>query len=962
MQQHPPARKASAAAAGRVARDRTPRRKADADTPRALDAGTPRFRTGVNTTPRRAAAARRPAVAAAASMASPPVPRRFATAVSALSAVPCVQPELVRALRAVLTRFPHAPVAALRRAGARGRGQEPGGGTADQNALGGGGGGEMAPPPPRPPSGKKRRRVSLDTGGLRAAAAGGDSGGEGGDRLLGSGLRKRGRGSPSTAANGSAVSPKMMVAWLGGKSGSGSESGWPPAFSRDSAAREAVEVVLARARAALVFFGPETAPEQERAGVVDGNRGGGDGGEPALAGGRGGTEKVGGKDGIADGGLHALLQHAAAVTCALRMLAPFADAARLEALGNGVDTAGRRLEFGGKWQDRGASTPRVASDARRSPIPLQANGAREGDMPAGLIGQLVDALASTVRAVARCTADRDDGGGAEEGNAAAALGAPPMLTPGTAVAPRAIAGLWDMIVSCSAELPASLLVHRPPVGANNNEAGGGGGSTAVNLGETLACRVEATVDFAAVKALEYVLTSGWRVDADGAREEPAPTSTPTVLRHGAAFAPFPLKCFLLAAVVGAGSGRSDAAGALHDGTGSSGSRLGDRRPAGLRKIDDCAEGERPKKKKRAHGDPGSRSIGGEADGGDGGDGGDDRGFDAKEAFLAGLRHEGSALLTQCAVAALPAVPLCCTERGECSSSSSNGARSAGRHFTEHAATCAWKTRWLPALLALCEDGDRGGSEAVRLELAEGLLRLGASLDRSARLAGPTSTSTDAAAALAPHQRPRRQRLHAGGGGGGGLLPLGALLDEAPAGPNVFVDMLPLWPRLLKDESVVVRAAAARAMLAAAGAAPLSRLRAAGAAGAAVLRLLTDMLACGDPEVAWVVAGGAGQFVADGAKMLRAMYHYKAIGVGGAGEEMNVEGEEREEGEEEDEEEEEEETCDAQEEEEREVRLREKALSRFIETIGKMLQEHGEKLRLGRWQSLHEFTALLTALG
>lgn len=943
--QHPPARRVSAMAANRAAPDRTPRRKGGADTPRGLDAGSPRFRTGV-ATPRRAVAARRPAAGSAASPAA--VPRRFAASVSALSAVPCVQPELVRALRAVLDRFPQAPVAALRRADPEDRGREAGGGEAGENVLGGGGG-EMAPPPPRPPSGNKKRRVSLDTGGLRAAAAGGDSGGGGGgggDRLLGSGLRKRGRGSPA-AAEGSSVNPRR-TAPLGEKSG----SGWPSAFSRDSAAREAVEAVLARAREALVFFGTAGASVQERASAADLDRGGGGGGggEAALGGAHDGRQRVDGENGTPAGGLQLLLQHTAAVTCALRMLSPFVETARVEALGNGVDAAGRRLEFGGKWQSRAASTPRVTSAGKRSLILRQANSASDGNMP-GLIDQLVDALASAVTTVARCKADRgkDSGQGRKNASPADAPPTPPPVTPGTA-APRVIGGLWEMIVSCAAELPASLLVRRPPGGGNGAGGGGGGGSR----DESQACRAEATVGFAAEKALECILAPGW-VRADGAWEGSA--STGTVLRPGAAFAPFPLRCFLLAAAVPTGWGRGDITGALCA-AGGSGSKLGDQRSAGLRKSDDYEEEEERPKKKRAHGDVRGRGSGGTA--ADDGDGGE-RGFGVEEAFLAGLRHEGSALVTQCAVAALPALSLCCTERGDCSSSSSSsGGGGAAQHFTEHAATCTWKTRWLPALLALCENDDDGGhrgSEAVRLELAAGLLRFGASLDRSARLAG-SSTADGAAATAAALPRKQRpgHRPHPGNGGG---PPLGAPPDEAPVGPNVFVDMLPLWPRLLKDRSVVVRAAAARAVLAAAAAAPLPRLRAAGAAGAAVLRLITDMLACGDPEVAWVVAGGAGQFVADGAKMLRAMYHYKAAGAARGGEEMDAE---EEEDEKEEEEEEEEDTCDAQEEEERDVRSREKALSRFIKTIGRMLQEHGDRLRLGRWQSLHEFTALLTALG
>ena len=86
-------------------------------------------------------------------------------------------------------------------------------------------------------------------------------------------------------------------------------------------------------------------------------------------------------------------------------------------------------------------------------------------------------------------------------------------------------------------------------------------------------------------------------------------------------------------------------------------------------------------------------------------------------------------------------------------------------------------------------------------------------------------------------------------------------------------------------------------------------------------------------------------MADEGKILRAMY-----GSGGGGEEDGKD------------EEEDEDTLGAEEEKEQEAHFREVALSKFIKAVGNMLQEHGDKLRHGRWQSLHDFTALLRALG
>lgn len=914
-QRHARRKSSSKAAAGKGAHH-TPRRKSKADTPRRRDAGTPSFGVGLGT-PRRTVAAHRPVVG---STRRPQVPIRFAAAVSALSAVPCVQPELMRALRAVLNRFPRAPIAVLRRPGPENRvGAKAGEHVREKG--GGGGGGEMAPPPPRPPSGKKRR-VSLETGGLRTSADGksGRRGDSGRYFLLQSGLRKRGRAYPTTPAESAKKAKTAMMAPLAGES----RSGWPPVFSGDSAALEAIEVVLARAKAAINYF----TPAQDEA---DTDRGNADN-ESALAGVQ--TEKgaTAAENGRSLGRLHPLFQHTTAVTCALRMFAPFVDAARRQA-------AGRRLEFKGRWQSRRLSTPCVAWSGKRGPGIQENSSMGDGTWPS-VIDQLVDAFTAAVEAVVRFeTGDIDSCG--ESRDPAAVDPSPPRakVTP-EAADPRLIAGLWDTLVSCAAELPAGLLVRRPSRGGNEGGSGAGAGAGgAGNCGESRSSRVGSTVGSVAEQALRYVLSPGWRDDGEA---QEGLTVTGTFFGPSATPSLFPLRCFLLAAAISKMKLRDDEAG---------GSRQRDRGARGARKSNDKKE--QRSKKKRAHSDlQGSVGRGGGGNGEKDDDGGDEHDFDADKAFLDGLRHDGSALVAQSAMASLPNLLLCCNTKGECLSNSSGGTGSC-KHFTEHAATCNWKTRWIPALLALCENRDHDGSEAVRLELAAGLIRLGASLDSSARRVGLTTKKATAATAAGHQQRSRHQHRS------GGELPLGALFKEVPAGPNVFVDMLPLWPPLLKDESVVVRAAAARAVLAAAAAAPLSRLRAAGAAGAAVLRLLTDMLACGDPEVAWVVAGSAGQFVTDGGKILRAMYHYSTT-VRPAKEGRGSEGTDVEE--EEEEEDEDEDTCDAQEEQEREVRSREQALSKFIDTIGKMLEEHGDRLRLGRWQSLHEFTALLRALG
>lgn len=866
------------------------------------------------------------------------VPKRFASAVSALSSVPCVQPELMRALRAVLGRFPRIPTAVLRRAELANGGQR-GGGLAvsaavqhqekhpemDDSTQGGG----MAPPPPRQPSGKKRR-VSLEPAGLRAAAAGGDSSGDLGEAITASrGFQHEGELRDEEGDS--------RVRGLAGATLVGQER--PTVFSGDSAALEAIDAVLARADSALDFF------EAGGAAWVSTGRGGdGSGGDNTTStGDRSSREDASKEYGSSTGHLHLVLQHTASVTCALRMLAPFVETARLTPP-PGDDEAGRRLEFGGSCYKRGSATrmPRAGG------LSTHVKEISEGEGCPSLIGRLVGGFAAAVRATARYKADGSDG---RHESGAGAADRPPR-----ARSPRTVALLLDMAVNCAAEIPTALLDH-PAREKCGNDSG-----TSGDRDEPQASLL-AAIGLAAQKALGVIVSPGSAVLDAAAREQGActPPSAPraapaaqvmaslwtrglverrdggirgrsrnrlsrTVLGPAIASAPFPLKCFLLSAAFE--RERTGEEGVDQDASGL-GREPGRRKPGGSRGGEE--EESRPKKR-RALG--GSSRGSDEASSGGPGDAAsleDDPVVSVEEAFLAGLRHDGSALVVQCAVAALPMMSLCSTNGGCCSDSSSGGQ-------TEHVEACDWRTRWLPALLSLSEE--HGGSEAVRLELAAALLRLGWSLD-SAR------SATTAAAAAENDQitLPKQQRLRHPE-----LSSESDLKGEAPqeAGPNAFTDLLPLWPKLLKDASAAVRGAAARAALAAAAAAPLSRLKSAGAEGALVLRLLTEMLACGDPEVAWVVAGGAGQFVANEGKLLRAMY-----GSGGGG----GSGEEDDEVEEEDED-----TLGPEEEKEQEGHFREVALSKFIKTVGKMLQEHGDRLRHGRWQSLHDFTALLRALG
>lgn len=866
--------------------------------------------------------------AATTAAAAAHVPKRFASAVSALSSVPCVQPELMRALRAVLERFPRISIAVLRRAELA-DGNPRGGGLAvssasqrreehpeiDDNTQGG----EMAPPPPRQPSGKKRR-VTLEPAGLRAAAAGGDSCGDLQEALT----APRGSEREGELRGGGGGS---RVRGLAGTPLVGQER--PTVFSGDSAALEAIDAVLARADAALGFF------EAGGAACVGTGRGGdgSDGESETSDGDRSDASKV---YGSSTGYLHLVLQHTTSVTCALRMLAPFVDKAWLTPP-PGDDEAGRRLEFGGSCYKRGSA----AAMLRTGDLSTRVKEISEGEEWPSLIGRLVDGFAAAVRVTARYKADGSDG---RHESGASAADRPPSTR-----APRTIALLLDMVVNCAAEIPTALLDH-PAREKRGNDGGGYGvrGEPQANLA--------AAIGFAAGKALEVIISPGSAV-LDAAVREQETCTPPSALRVGPAAqvtaslwtrglveqrdggirdrlrnrlpgtvlgpsiasAPFPLKCFLLAAAFELERTREEG---VDQDTAGMGREQGRRKPGGSSGGEE--EESRPKKRRALGGS--SRASDDFSSGGPGDSAylEHDPAVSVEEAFLAGLRHDGSALVVQCAVAALPMMSLCSTNGGCCSNSSSGG-------VTEHVEFCDWRTRWLPALMSLSEE--HGGSEGVRLELAAALLRLGSSLD-SPRSA---TTATDNDRIILPQQQRLRHPEPPGSDSKG----------EAPqeAGPNTFTDLLPLWPKLLKDESAAVRGAAARAAFAAATAAPLSRLKSAGAEGSLVLRLLTEMLACGDPEVAWVVAGGAGQFVANEGKILRAMY-----GSGGGGEEHDED------------EEEDEDTLGPEEEKEQEGHFREVALSKFIKTVGKMLQEHGDRLRHGRWQSLHDFTALLRALG
>lgn len=868
------------------------------------------------------------------------IPHRFAAAISALMSVPHVQPELMRALKAVLERFARAPLDILRHSSGpcastalerRGQGD---GKSRDETGQAEG---EMAPPPRRQPSGQKRR-VSLDAGGLRAAAAGRD-----GDEDQTAVLRSPELGARNPFDDESMVPPDGVS-----RSTMLSSAGSPVAFSSDFAMHEAVHVVLNNAKAAIDYFGV-----------------GGSAVDVAVdidVSAKGSSRMTRDRDGIhlhvRDSAtstipLQMLVHHTASITSALRMLAPFVYDARCQPVPRDVDDDER-----GRGLDARVASTR--QESKRLPE---------------IMNQLTDAFTAAVHAGARYNADgvSDDDlgngvGSASVGNRVHGVGN------STADAPRSVAWLWDMLVDCASELPMHLLSFRSSPDEDDDAADS-------------RSRLATTVGYVAQKSLELILTPGSAVlnaavifaqDIDMRRPSSLLSSTSigpgvdnqlrdvnttvrslwtpglvhehgkdsvgrhrrtqsiadTFLGPASISAPFPLKCFLLASAFANGEGQNGddledgGIPELSHGQQHELPRLRNGR-RGEDTTDDSPSKKRARTGKRSNGDATN------ADGGkDSGDrraslDGDGSALSVDEAFLAGLRHVSS-IVTQCAVASLPTLPICTTKEGGCSKGS-NGDHG-GSYRARHVDSCTWRTRWLPALLGLFDSGT-DCSETIRLELAAALPRLGLSLAEGDRI---SEDNADPGRLHPPK--------HA--------TPAGVYRDRrAPkivAGPNAFADLLPLWPPLLKDESAVVRAASARAAMAAAAAAPLSLLKATDAPGARVLRLLIDMLACGDPEVAWVVAGGAGQFVADDGKILRALY---ATG--------NEEGRDEED---EDDEADEEETLGAEEVVEREGRLKEKALSKFIETAGKMLQEHGDRLRLGRWQSLHDFTALLRALG
>lgn len=884
--------------------------------------------------------------------AAPRVPKGFAAAVSLLVSVPCVQPELVRALRAVLWRFPYGPISALQQeelAGwaPSGRGELPMSVVKEQgpsrsgNDESGQGRGDMAPPPPREPSAKKRR-VSIEGGRLRAAAAGRDGEGDRRESVLVSrnddvaeyDPRERGREGGFHTGLQSSVSPLHV----------GPEM--PPVFSNDSAVGEAVNVVLVQASAAIEAL--EARQMTVATLTVDRSRGDGE----AL-----------GEDGDdSKGHLRLLLEHTASITCALRVLSCFVDAPQVMLREN--DSTDRRLEFEGRGDNnRGSTTPGVARfpGRPRGSIGEEGHVDKESAERPNIFGQLLEGFAAATQAAALYEADGSHCGQGRR----MADDLRPLVA---AEAARSVAWLWDMLVNCVAELPVAFLIS-PPLSVANEESSSSAGDQGRAQG-----RLAAVVGFTAEKALEVILaphsavvgaafkaiytetrffmsrtvptdvvanaaaphlracqpvvllwTAGLVKQRDGEGVgvgAPLTRATDTVLGPAATGAPLPMKCFLLAASFAklCGKGDSDGAPKTENGPRSRSLHVNVKKEESL------------PKNKRARGDiRGSGNNHSSAGDEENSPEGKEPVFSAEKYFLIGF-HSTSALVRQCAVAALPSLSLC--ENPDCV----DGHQPPADEDIDLGSICNWSTQWLTALLELI--GEKGGSsEAVRLELAASTLRLGASLD-SSRVCS-TRDSDKPPAPLLPglHTKPSRfsesdpRKNHENSS------------SCKVVGPNVFGDLLALWPALLKDESALVRAAAARAVFSAAAAAPLSRLKAAGAPATSVLRLLVDMLACGDPEVAWVVAGGAGKLVADEAKLLRALY-----ASGGEGE-----------GDEEDDEDEED-TLGAEEENERERRLREKALSRFIETVGGMLREHGDRLRLGRWQSLHEFTALLRALG
>lgn len=905
------------------------------------------------------------AIASSAMNAHPHAPRRFRSAISALCSVPMVQPELVRALHAVLERFPRAPTRVLERATlddwnqenvrealakADGRRRGEDGDGSDQR----GEQEDMAPPLPRVPSGK-RRRVSLDPVCLRATAAGRDGDGDGEDQLHRMHPLRRHSRTLSTS-----LSPSASLF---------SEQERFPLFSGDSAACEAVDEVLARAHEALVFF--ET--KQGRLGVTTKERDtvtSDDLSHPARDDGSRGLQVGGERKFDQQCGLLALLRHTASVTCALRMLAPFIDTARLARAtrpdrGEGSRRASlaRNDEHSGRPDVEGTSI-----SSRRLPT---------------VFGRLADGFALAVQAAERYKVDKEghvhDGGTAGNADSDKSV---------KTVASRIVTWIWDLLVTCAGTLPFALLDY---VQQHNNIDGSDGdyerserehhtriglptaivlaakGGLDVSLAPEGSAVLDAALEVTDVSCMHNALSSVavastlgtavggqirrvramslWEPGLLGQAAAPEFSSraTSTILGTAALQAPFVLRCFLLVAVTSTSKRMRLDAGRcpqkVEDGVGDQSGRPQEK--ASESKASDHDKGDEACNSTitALGGESNSARVQGEL-------------FGSHDAFLVGLRH-GAPLIRQSAVAALPFLDLIVAGVAH-SDARYREYRPATKEIAGATSSSdeSWKEIWLPALHSLVVDGD----EAVRLELAAALPRIGASL-RQARC------RKDSCPLLPPPPPPphvaHKQDIT-------GQLQCGedfVLL----VGPTAFADLLSLWQPLLKDENAAVRASAAQGALTCASASPLSQLRETAGPGRQVLRCLVDMLACGDPEVAWVVAGGAGQLVANEGKILRTLYAKKDITQGGSGSEGGKEGDSEvtavdvDEGRDA-EEDDGEDTLGEEEERQREMRLRERALSRFIEAVGALLREHGERLRLGRWQSLHEFTALLRAVG
>lgn len=899
-------------------------------------------------------------------------PWRFSEAMSMLCSVPVVQHEMIRALRAVLERFWTTPGRVWERTTREGwswgskRKLGEGVDCREGSWEGGEDGhrpdqGEMAPPPPPVPP-EKKRKVSLDPVSLRATAAGRDGDGDPDDPPdLASALHCE----ASTARDSTSGSVRMST-----------EQDRLPLFSGDSGVFEAVDEVLMRALEALHFFESADSPTEEvssRDGVPDlGKR---DHGVPSD-----GTCRRPGTSGARESSQedrHAvLLRHTASITCALRMLSPFVETARVpDDERNEGETSHHGKRAYGVTHGSCFHTGNYCSPSRAFPLAF---------------ARLGDGFIMAVREATKHEFGEDHCG---DGRKASSIASD---SP-TASFPRTIAWTRDMLVTCACALPLEVLVTRP----QRSELGGSSGEDACHATrDRIQTSLPAAIRSAAKKSLDLILApagasilrAALEVGYISTSQDPGGALVPdaTVGIHGAAGgaisghgrsarttslwvsglldgcpgsrgrssasvarltilgpvaprAPFPLRCFLLLAM----TTRGDLHGSLRATSRNLAARQGDLQGHASEDAPIAEGGARSEK-----GTPGSGGV--HIDFKDSSDVVGDKSAlsDIHDIYLAGLSHV-LPLVRQSAVAALPVLDL-----------SEDGAHADGEDGKLGPTTGAprdgfscsldesWKRRWLPALVATTKDGD----EAVRLELAASLPRLGASLYRGRRrkIAG-TKPSLHLSASFTPwtdvgHHVDR----------------LGHDIDDAEAvGPCAFNDLLALWQPLLEDDSAVVRAAAARAGLLCASASPLSRLRVAGAPGRRILGCLVEMLACGDPEVAMVFANGAGHFVANDGKILRALYgggasrgndgnHAEDRGnADGAGANEETEGEDDDD---------EEETMGEEEERQKGVRMRERALSRFIEAVGALLREHGEKVRLGRWQSLPEFTALLRAVG